>query len=64
MTGHRFHYRGQRVFYKKLKPAESYTQDTYMTHFWLVTDLQDNAGEVYMPSVQPRTLIITASKKR
>jgi hypothetical protein len=57
-------YRGQRVFYKKLKPAESYTQDTYMTHPWLVTDLHDNAWEVYMPTVQPRTVIITAPKKR
>jgi hypothetical protein len=57
-------YRGQRVLYKKLKPSESYTQDTYMTHPWLITDLYDNAWEVYMPSVQPRTVIITAPKKR
>jgi hypothetical protein len=57
-------YHGQRVLYKKLKPSESYTQDTYMTHPWLITDLYDNAWEVYMPSVQPRTVIITAPKKR
>ena len=57
-------YSGQRVFYKKLKASESYTQDTYMTHPWLITDLHDNAWDVYMPTVQPRTVIITAPKKR
>ena len=57
-------YSGQRVFYKKLKPAESYTQDTYMTHPWLITDLHDNAWEVYMPTVRPRTVIVTVPKKR
>jgi hypothetical protein len=57
-------YNGERVLYKKLKPSESYTQDTYMTHPWLITDLYDNAWDVYMPTVQPRTVIITAPKKR
>jgi von Hippel-Lindau disease tumor supressor len=57
-------YRGQRVFYKKLKPSESYTQDTYMTHPWLITDLHDNAWDVYMPTVRPRTVIVTVPKKR
>ncbi|PYL06467.1 MAG: hypothetical protein DME33_13590 [Verrucomicrobia bacterium] len=57
-------YNGERVLYKKLKPSESYTQDTYMTHPWLITDLHDNAWDVYMPTMQPRTVIITAPKKR
>jgi von Hippel-Lindau disease tumor suppressor protein len=57
-------YSGQRVFYKKLKPSESYSEDTYMTHPWLITDLHDNAWDVYMPTVQPRTVIITAPKKQ
>ena len=57
-------YNGEHVLYKKLKPSESYTEDTYMTHPWLITDLHDNPWDVYMPTVQPRTVIITAPKKR
>lgn len=57
-------YKGQRVFYKKLQASESYTQDTYVTHPWLVTDLHDNPWDVYMPTAQPRTVIITRPKTR
>jgi len=57
-------YNGERVFYKELKPSESYSLDTFVTHPWLITDLHDNAWDVYMPTVQPRTVIITAPKKR
>ena len=56
-------YNGERVFYKELKPSESYSLDTFLTHPWLITDLHDNAWDVYMPTVQPRTVIIRAPKK-
>jgi hypothetical protein len=57
-------YNGERVFYKELKPSESYSLDTFVTHPWLITDLHDNAWDVYMPKVQPRTVIISGPKKR
>jgi len=57
-------YNGERVFYKELKPSESYSLDTFVTHPWLITDLHDNAWDVYMPTVQPRTVIISGPKKR
>jgi hypothetical protein len=57
-------YSGERVFYKELKPSESYSLDTFVTHPWLITDLHDNAWDVYMPTVQPRTVIISGPKKR
>jgi tetratricopeptide (TPR) repeat protein len=56
-------YSGERVLYRKLKDSESYTQDTYMTHPWLITDLRDNLWQIYMPTLQPRTVIVTAPKK-
>jgi len=56
-------YSGERVLYRKLKDSESYTQDTYMTHPWLITDLRDNVWQIYMPTLQPRTVIVTAPKK-
>jgi hypothetical protein len=57
-------YEGERVFYKELKPSESYSLDTFVTHPWLITDLHDNAWDIYMPTVLPRTVIIRAPKKR
>jgi len=57
-------YKGERVLYKTLKASESYTQDTFMTHPWLITDLHHNTWDVYMPTVQPRTVIIMGPKKR
>ena len=56
-------YSGERVLYRKLNDSESYTQDTYMTHPWLITDLRDNVWQIYMPTLQPRTVIVTAPKK-
>ena len=57
-------YNGDRVLYKELKPSESYSLDTFVTHPWLITDLHNNAWDVYMPTVQPRTVIISGPKKR
>lgn len=49
-------YSGNRVFYRQLKPRESYTQQTYVTHPWVVTDAGDACLGVYYPDSQPRVV--------
>lgn len=49
-------YDGQRKFYKKLAPQESYVQSTYLTHPWLVTDDDGNALTIHYPDLKPRYL--------
>jgi von Hippel-Lindau disease tumor supressor len=52
-------YQGQRVFYNELAPGKWYTQKTYVTHPWIITNNQ--AGEcaaIYQPTPSPRTVTI------
>ncbi|MBP0016029.1 MAG: hypothetical protein J7647_00545 [Cyanobacteria bacterium SBLK] len=42
-------YSGNRKFYRQLNSNESYKQQTYVTHPWVVTDLEDNCLGVYYP---------------
>lgn len=49
---------GRRVLYKTLKPQQGYTQLTYLTHPWLITDASDNAWYLYYADAQPRTVEI------
>lgn len=49
---------GQRVLYKTLDPTKSYTQSTYLTAPWVVTDINDNCKGVYFPDGQLRTIKI------
>jgi len=42
-------YEGEKVHYKTLYPDESYFQNTFMTHPWLVTDNQGRELGVYYP---------------
>jgi von Hippel-Lindau disease tumor supressor len=51
-------YEGQRVFYRSLNPGERYIQQTYLTHPWLITDVNDNALYVFFPDAQLRTVEI------
>lgn len=51
-------YQGRREFYKTLNPGESFVQDTYATHPWVVTDANEDCLEVYMPQPRPSTLRI------
>ncbi len=57
---------GQRVLYKVLQASESYDQQTFLTHPWLVTDANDNAWHIFYPSATPRavTIVSPADKKR
>jgi carboxyl-terminal processing protease len=42
-------YRGSRKFYNELRPGQMYTQQTYMTHPWVVTDGADRCLLLYLP---------------
>ena len=51
-------YSGKRKFYKQLDPGKGYTQSTYVTHPWVITDASDNCLGVYYPDGQIRTVEI------
>lgn len=40
---------GTRVRYKTLATGESHTQDTYVTHPWLIANAQDQCLAIYLP---------------
>jgi hypothetical protein len=56
-------YDGDRKLYQTLENGESYEQQTFLTHPWLVTDEKDNAWYVYFPDAQPRTVEVVAPSK-
>ena len=45
-------YSGRRVFYKAIPPHGQYTQPTFQTHPWVVTDQRDKCLNIYV-SNQP-----------
>ena len=49
-------YNGRRVFYKKIKPHGNYTQPTFQSHPWVITDERDNCMEVFV-SQQPSAVV-------
>jgi von Hippel-Lindau disease tumor supressor len=51
-------YEGRRVFYRSLQPSEQYVQQTYLTHPWLIADVNDNALYIFFPDAQSRTVEI------
>jgi hypothetical protein len=42
-------YDGKREFYSDVNPGKSYTQDTYMTHPWVVTDTNGQCVLLFRP---------------
>ena len=48
-------YNGRRVFYKRLFAGDSYRQQTYLTHPWLVTAPVPGGGEDCIAIYKPRT---------
>jgi von Hippel-Lindau disease tumor supressor len=49
---------GNRKVYKVLKNGQSYEQETWTLHAWLVTDARDVSWEVYYPKPAPSTVEI------
>lgn len=42
-------YSGQRKFYRTIKQGESYTQPTFFSHPWMITDSVDKCIAIYLP---------------
>jgi serine/threonine protein kinase len=57
-------YQGRRVLYATLQAGETATQQTFLTHPWVITDASDRAWDVYYPTREPRTVIIAGPKQR
>lgn len=53
-------FNGGLQLYKTLKNGESYVQDTYLDHPWLVTDAGDHVWYLFFADAQPRTVDIVA----
>ena len=52
-------FQGNRKLYRVLHPGESYDQETYLTHPWLITDSRENGLHVFFASTQPTVAHIT-----
>jgi hypothetical protein len=53
---------GNRQLYKTLESGGSYTQRTYLTHPWLITDAGGQPWSVYLPEARPRTVYLQAPR--
>jgi von Hippel-Lindau disease tumor supressor len=49
---------GKRQLYKTLDAGDSYTQQTFLTHPWLITSAQGQPWNVYMPEVNPQPVVL------
>jgi von Hippel-Lindau disease tumor supressor len=49
-------YSGRSVFYKAIPPNGNYTQPTFQTHPWVITDPRDNYLDIYV-SNQPSVVV-------
>ena len=52
-------YQGQPVFYQEMPPGRSYSQQTYVTHPWVVADAATGSCiAVYLPEMSPSSAVI------
>jgi uncharacterized caspase-like protein len=51
-------YQGARKFYAEVPPGQSYDQQTYVTHPWVVTNRQEACIGVFMPKASPGRVVI------
>ncbi|PIR39186.1 MAG: hypothetical protein COV35_01330 [Alphaproteobacteria bacterium CG11_big_fil_rev_8_21_14_0_20_39_49] len=51
-------YKGKKVLYRVLKPGDTYTQRTFITHPWLVTDGQENKLGIYYPADTKKDVVL------
>lgn len=51
---------GKRQFYSDVAPGDSYIQDTFMTHPWLVTTLKDECIMMFRPLPGSTEATVTA----
>lgn len=55
---HWINFNGERELYKTLSPREKYTQSTFLTHPWVVTDSEDNGLKFHEPTRKPSSVVI------
>jgi len=56
-------YRGKRKLYSTLEPGNSYTQQTFVTHPWVVTDTHERAKAIFVPESRSGVAIVTARQR-
>ena len=49
---------GHRKFFAVVNDGQSYSQPTYLTNPWIVTDLSDICINLYLPSERPHELVV------
>jgi hypothetical protein len=49
---------GQRTLYRTLTPGQSYTQGTFVSHPWVITDPVDNCLTIYRPAQSSDRVVI------
>ena len=54
-------YTGQRVFYNSLQPGQSYVQETFLTHPWLITTAQGQGLAIYLPIAELATAVLSTN---
>jgi hypothetical protein len=54
-------YNGQRVFYNSLQPGQSYIQETFLTHPWLITTAQGQGLAIYLPISELASALLSSN---
>jgi Putative Ig domain/VHL beta domain/Thrombospondin type 3 repeat len=52
-------YTGHRVFYNSLQPGQSYIQQTFLTHPWLITTAQGEGLAIYLPIAELASALLS-----
>lgn len=55
-------YNGARQFYGVVRPGQSFHQQTYVTHPWVLTDAKGTCVAVFMPAREPRRVVVTGAQ--
>jgi hypothetical protein len=56
-------YQGQRRFFNRVQPNSGMTYQTFVTHPWVITDLDDQCLMLYLPTTDANQ-IVTVTKRR
>jgi hypothetical protein len=51
-------FEGKRQFYGELRPTETLSLQTFLTHPWLITDAHDGPIALYFPDAQKRVIML------
>jgi hypothetical protein len=51
-------YQGERVFYSQIDPGNSYRQQTYVSHPWIITDSNNHCLSIYFPQANESSKVV------